>query len=958
MSYPEIDDPDFYSKIYSKREFFLPFHSNSSKGISKSQKFLRNFLSPITPYSSILVFHALGTGKTCSAISIGEQYKNISKNFGYSNKILVLVKSDTIATNFINEAMSEFCTSSEYLSKEDRSDLNKLDSKTRESILKKVRKKIKNTYEIVTYGKFVNRTIGSKSKSKDPKKLLLKSIKNLNNRLIIIDEAHNLFGNDYFKAVNTVLNNSKNYKLVLLSATPIFDNLSELPELISLLNPNFSKDTEKLLQKINIFGIDTIVLKDNTESIVKNLIKGRISYLDSNSDSFPDQIDKGTPLSDSPGSVKVINCPMSDYQYSIYKSAFKKDGKVGISVGFKNASDAATIVYPGTIKFGTKGFESIIKDIKKFTEVKKSTSKLSILSQEVKASQSLDEDFDLEFSDLDSDSESELSQSESNTKSNALIKNKGIELEERRKLYIKEQFVSDYSGDNLKQYSTKFWHILNNINLSPNGPVFVFSQFVTKAGVTALSSVLLNNNFKLFTSVTVSQSNPNIPFIAIIDGETTSKQRNTIISIFNSELNKNGKIIKVLLGTPAISEGITLKNIRQIHILEPAWNMSRIYQTIGRGVRNNSHSDLPLEDRNVEIYKYVAVKPKYKNYSGIIPEDDFLIDQRKYFISEQKDRSIKKIFRLFKESAVDCAFNLDRNILPDTLDYSYKCDYTKCNYKCDGFSSGIPELNLKDLDSNTFLLNISNIDYSSIKSSIKSLFLINPFWKLEEIINYFQINSVSIDPLLIYLVLDNLVRYKEILKNPFNLPGFLIYKGSYYIFNPSNVPIKSSIYQKSKIPIVSRKDPLVTFNRKYAKKFNKIIEEPRQSYIPKKLKSISKSQSITKSEKISDVFNINSDFNKNLLDTNPIVGMYYNSIKKVFDGKFRIIDNRKSVSDSSKIDSRKKLRGSVCAVGAFKKDDLVDILNYLKIPLPSSGKKTDLCNLIENYLKENNLILV
>ena len=55
------------------------------------------------------------------------------------------------------------------------------------------------------------------------------------------------------------------------------------------------------------------------------------------------------------------------------------------------------------------------------------------------------------------------------------------------------------------------------------------------------------------------------------------------------------------------SEGLDLKNIRQIHIMEPYWNEVRVKQVIGRGVRNNSHKDLPPKDRNVTVFRYFSV---------------------------------------------------------------------------------------------------------------------------------------------------------------------------------------------------------------------------------------------------------------------------------------------------------------------------------------------------------------
>ena len=68
--------------------------------------------------------------------------------------------------------------------------------------------------------------------------------------------------------------------------------------------------------------------------------------------------------------------------------------------------------------------------------------------------------------------------------------------------------------------------------------------------------------------------------------------------------NKDGHKIKVIIISRAGSEGVDFKFIRQVHILEPWYNMNRIEQIIGRAVRNFSHKDLPFEKRNVQIFMY------------------------------------------------------------------------------------------------------------------------------------------------------------------------------------------------------------------------------------------------------------------------------------------------------------------------------------------------------------------
>ena len=74
------------------------------------------------------------------------------------------------------------------------------------------------------------------------------------------------------------------------------------------------------------------------------------------------------------------------------------------------------------------------------------------------------------------------------------------------------------------------------------------------------------------------------------------------LKALTNEDNKNGEKIKVVLISKTGAEGIDFKNIRQIHIMEPWYNLNLIEQIIGRGVRTCSHKQLPFTERNVEIF--------------------------------------------------------------------------------------------------------------------------------------------------------------------------------------------------------------------------------------------------------------------------------------------------------------------------------------------------------------------
>ena len=131
--------------------------------------------------------------------------------------------------------------------------------------------------------------------------------------------------------------------------------------------------------------------------------------------------------------------------------------------------------------------------------------------------------------------------------------------------------------------------------------------------------------------------------------------------------NKTGKFIKIILATLAGAEGLDLRNIRQIHILEPYWNQMKIRQIIGRGVRRDSHLLLPPKDRNIEIYRYFSV---FSSKDSLVSKDKITTDEYIEDISLKKQKLIDKILHLFKETAIDCTLN-SGNIKGDYRCYTH-----------------------------------------------------------------------------------------------------------------------------------------------------------------------------------------------------------------------------------------------------------------------------------------------
>lgn len=112
--YPNLNDVNFNIKIAEKKEFndtkydgtihenikeYADTIAKADFELSPHQAFVKNFLSSQTPYNSLLLYHGLGTGKTCSAIGVCEETRDYMKQMGISKRILI-VASENVQDNF------------------------------------------------------------------------------------------------------------------------------------------------------------------------------------------------------------------------------------------------------------------------------------------------------------------------------------------------------------------------------------------------------------------------------------------------------------------------------------------------------------------------------------------------------------------------------------------------------------------------------------------------------------------------------------------------------------------------------------------------------------------------------------------------------------------------------------------------------------------------------------------
>ena len=133
----------------------------------------------------------------------------------------------------------------------------------------------------------------------------------------------------------------------------------------------------------------------------------------------------------------------------------------------------------------------------------------------------------------------------------------------------------------------------------------------------------------------------------VITGKTKKEARIDILRRFNNE-SGDEDTFQVLILTKAGGEGLDLKEVRNVIILDPVWNDAGLQQIIGRAVRYKSHSKLPESERNVIVYMLILTEPgvtKWEMTKDVPSEsgDRILYDiiRRKYYISKEFEKTLK-----------------------------------------------------------------------------------------------------------------------------------------------------------------------------------------------------------------------------------------------------------------------------------------------------------------------------
>lgn len=645
-NYKPQDDPNFQTYISGKYEF-AQLASDVKEPIPvrgerfKHQEFIVRFMKI---YDKALLMHDTGTGKTCTALATAQEFKHewfngaleyantyINGSPGNIHKVYIFTKSETLENEFRHQLVCKCTAYEEY---EARLAKTKQGRGSEKALTLNLRK----YFVFKHYRSFAN-----EMKNLNPNNIDEVIRDMFENTMFILDEVQDLITEDdrenetiknenrsAYDMIKKISHTCKNIKIICASATPMIDKHTEIVPVMNLILPPDMQMTNAMVEG------------NPTPESLEPYFRGRVSY------------------------VRALDTGAVPYYMG---EALRQQDNFKVWRSWMN---------PNTIHGRTANRISEEKDAYR--------SKARQAGLFVFPDGSIGKDGMNKYFNITGGKYEWSYAQGSNQLRDALLGDGTL--------------THDQIIDNVYQFSPKYWTGLTMLRDLP-GSHFMYFNFV---GVgTNLFSILLdllgyeryNPSSSSFSKIQTggklkycsddtTQIVTNLPKAkryAIITSKT--KHPELILELMNSPINMHGEYIKVLLVSEVAKTGINVSNILHGHLMDPAWNQSTAYQALSRFIRSTSHVDLISDIAEKEGKNPNDVKININIYQHCLDiENGNTIDKTLYGLCIDKDKTIRKIFRILKQCAFDCQVHRRRNIRSTDEDYSPVCDYDLCDYPC------------------------------------------------------------------------------------------------------------------------------------------------------------------------------------------------------------------------------------------------------------------------------------
>jgi len=624
-------------KKYKLEEIFVGKEDPCSKelipGLRKYQLFVSKFLDYKSNFKDMLIYHGLGSGKTATAINV----YNVLYNSNPGWNVFILIKAG-LHQNWLDELKK-------WLSKDDHEF------------------RMKNIIFVHYDSPFANRSfIEAVRKSDSSKK-----------NIYIIDECHNFIGNVYsnistnkgkraqeiYDYIIQDKRENESTRVIMLSGTPAVKNPYELALLFNLLRPGLFPKSESSFNQYFI-NQSSGGISGAYKNMFQRRILGLVSYyIGSTPDSYASQ------------TTYYINVQMSEYQKSIYRHYEEIEAKALLKSKGKSESyrtytrQSCNFVFPNISQYVSgeqrprpSKFRISEREAEKIAEGKigtKEALKTEHLT-DVQGYMNAINDYINSFDEF-------LQKKDENDKqqNHTIYDDLNAFINEYKTNY--DDFFNKYKNKSelfgaMYTSSPKILRLVFTA-MTTKGTIMIYSNYVIMEGIQIMKLYLKYFGYTLFGSEVGRDKYRYVEYSGSVDKNVREAHR----AIFNEPENKYGDKIKIFLLSPAAAEGLTLKNVRQVHILEPYWHEVRITQTIGRAIRMCSHADLPMEERHVDVYRYKSIADSSEARTSNIPTADQYVEEK----AKSRDRLISSFLDTLKEAAVDCRLNHPHNVMKQDI---------------------------------------------------------------------------------------------------------------------------------------------------------------------------------------------------------------------------------------------------------------------------------------------------
>jgi hypothetical protein len=831
-TYPDTENSDFVTRILQKREFAdaqqsAPFTQDGTPTgpspcdqdefeATPVQRFVGNFMSPDTPYMSMLLYHGVGVGKTCAGVTVAERWLA-----AYPRMKVIIVAPPSIQAGF----KATICNTSKVIIPDDQDEPNVLkgctgDSymrmtttlyeKRRETIQYRVNRAIDSRYDFYGYISLKNyiKNLIDGVKISDPvrKEQMENNIlrQEFSGRLLIIDEAHNLrdiptekakeeavdsqadekddmkSGKELTPYLMRVLRVAEGLKLLLLTGTPMYNTHSEIVFLMNLVNAN---EKRGIVSDTDVFTIGGQVTPRG-EELLAEFASRHVSFMrGENPRSFPMRLmpeegrfkypaenPVGVPIADKDKvlseKLPIVGSYMTDKLEADYFQMHKTitGSKGGMSpIMIETLVQNGNFVWPvlegqGEVDIESRvGYEGFIRSFESLKEDKMKPRKYR--------PRGADGGKWMSSLDLVSPKAARVIQSVSSAE--------GV-------CFVYSRFVQ--SG------ALPLALFMEVAGLIPYG-----REPLLSGGPRAVGGRLCYCGMYEKAHTNVDHAFSQATYALLTGDKTLTKRVDTLVKASQAPENKDGKIIKVIIGSQIAAEGIDLRYIRECHIFDSWFHLNKTEQIIGRSIRFCSHSLLPEQKRNTTIFMHVNLFSVHPNETA---------DLYSYRLAYKKAEKVGNVSRIIKRNAVDCNLThpsvlfagyqaLTGNKRPidshnkvrdgvsiNDMPFTAVCDWLEtCDFKC---ATAVPSTTVADLDDMTYSAYAAAWKEARMRDTLRRVFTEQIFIKLEDLPDMFR----GIPAAMVMELLSSVLGNKTFIVYHRGRQGYLIYRNRYILFQP------------------------------------------------------------------------------------------------------------------------------------------------------------------------------